>query len=404
MAAQPVGLGVVGVGALALRGLLPHLTEDDVVDQVRVVAVCDPVVERARAAAARYGIPHVFGSADEMLASADVQAVTIASPIGLHFEHARLALEAGKHVHVNKTMTTTVAEADELISLAEANCLKIVASPGEILRPQIAETRRLIEDGVIGEVAWAICGSAFGTYHETDEPERVALAGDPITPGWYFRKPGGGPLYDMTVYGLHQMTAVLGPARRVTAMSGTRVPRRRFLGVDLEVDADDNTVLCLDFGDSLFAIAYGTAAGEVSQQFGAGIYFGTKGVIEGVLLNGERFEFPRSELTLDAPVTDWDAQIRALPEVVGPHRSIPEAHVFADVLELVGAILGDRAPLVSAEHARHVIDIIESGYRAAETGLAQELTTTFERPSLDQLSARAQGAWSQAGCLERSQA
>jgi len=182
VAAQPLGLGVVGIGALALRGLLPHLSQDDVADQVRIVAVCDPVVERAQAAAERYGIPHVFASADELVGSPDVEAVTIASPIGLHFEHARTALEAGKHVHVNKTMTTSVAEADQLISLADAKGLKIVASPGEILRPQITETRRLIQDGAIGELAWAICGCAFGTYHETDQPERTAGEGEPINP------------------------------------------------------------------------------------------------------------------------------------------------------------------------------------------------------------------------------
>ena len=60
--------------------------------------------------------------------------MTIVSPIGLHYEHCRLALEAGKHVHVNKTMTTTVAEAD---ALAADRDLRIVASPGEILRPQV---------------------------------------------------------------------------------------------------------------------------------------------------------------------------------------------------------------------------------------------------------------------------
>jgi predicted dehydrogenase len=389
VSATPVGLGIVGIGALAIRGLLPHLTQADVADRVRVVAVCDPAVERARALAERYGVPYVFASVEEMLEQGAVDAVSIASPIGLHFDHVRLALEAGKHVHVNKTMATTVAEADELIELAHDRQLKLVASPGEILRPQIWTTRRLIDDGVIGEVAWAICGCGFGTYHEHDEPERVTAGGEPISPGWYFRKPGGGPMYDMTVYGLHQMTSVLGPALRVVAMSGIRIPRRRFLDTEIVVETDDNTILCVDFGDSLFAVVYGTATGETSDQFAAGTYFGTSGVIEGVLLNGERFDFPGSELTLDAPVTDWDVQMRALPEVVGAHRSLPEAHVFADVLELVAAILQDRAPLVSAEHARHVIDIVETGYRSAETGAAQELTTTFDRPSAQELSARA---------------
>src|SRR5882672_6000015 len=106
----PIRIGIVGVGALTLRGILPHLSQPDVADRVTVAALADPVIEGARDAAARFGVPAAFGSLDELLAAGDVDAVTIASPIGLHFEHARAALRAGRHVHLNKTMTTTVAE------------------------------------------------------------------------------------------------------------------------------------------------------------------------------------------------------------------------------------------------------------------------------------------------------
>jgi len=304
--------------------------------------------------------------------------VTIASPIGLHFEHCRSALEAGRHVHVAKTMCTTVREADELIALAQDNDLRLVASPGEVLRPQLRRARELIREGAIGDLAWAVCGGSFESYHEADEPERSdAPGGQAINPAWYFRNPGGGPLYDITVYALHQLTSVLGPARRVTAMSGVRVPERTFLGERIATEADDNTVLLLDFGDSTFAVVHGTAAGALSEQFGAGLYFGTRGVIEGVLLDGEPFDFPGRELTLDAPVTDWDAQMRVLPHVVGAHREIQEAHVFEDVMQLVGWVMAGTPSPVTAEHARHVIDVIESGYRAAATGETQTLTTTF---------------------------
>ncbi len=143
MAADPLRIGVVGVGALALRGILPHLTQADVGDRVVVTALCDPVTERLQAAAERFGVRETFSDLRELLAADVVDAVTIASPIGLHYEHARLAVKAGKHVHVNKTMTTTVAEADALIALARERDLRVVASPGEILRPQISRTREL---------------------------------------------------------------------------------------------------------------------------------------------------------------------------------------------------------------------------------------------------------------------
>jgi predicted dehydrogenase len=377
----PLRIGVVGVGALALRGIVPHLTQDDVRDRVRVHALCDPVLERAQATADRFGIANAYASLDELLADEQVDAVTVASPIGLHYEHCRRALEAGKHVHVNKTMCTTVAEANDLIELARRNDRRLVASPGEQLRPQLRRTRELIEEGTIGELAWAICGGSFELYHEHDEPERVdAPGGSAINPAWYFRKPGGGPMYDIAVYALHQLTSVLGPAQRVTAMSGIRVRERAFLDTHIQTEADDNTVLVLDFGENRFAVVHGTAAGAVSEQFGAALYFGTRGTIEGVLLNGEPFDYPGRELTADAPVTDWEAQMRVLPHVTGAHRAIPESHIFEDIMQLVGSVLEGTPSPVNAEHARHVIDIIESGYRAAETGETQPLRTSF-RPS-----------------------
>jgi predicted dehydrogenase len=225
-------------------------------------AICDPVEQRAELAATRWGVRRAFTSYEDLLADGDVDAITIASPIGLHYEQGRQALEAGKHVHFNKTMTTTVAEATALIELAQANGLKIVASPGEVLRPQIQYVRKLIAEGAIGTLTWAVCGAAFGRYHEEESEFRNGNdALSTVDPSWYFRKPGGGPLYDMTVYQLHMITSVLGRVQRVSAMSGTRITERPFRGRMLPTDAHDNTLILLDFGDNCFAVAYGTAAG-----------------------------------------------------------------------------------------------------------------------------------------------
>ena len=80
---------------------------------------------------------------------------------------------------------------------------------------------------------------------------------DAIDPSWYWRKPGGGPLYDMTVYGLHALTGILGPAKRVAAMSGIGLEHREFQGVLQECTADDNSLLLLDFGASAFGFVHG---------------------------------------------------------------------------------------------------------------------------------------------------
>jgi predicted dehydrogenase len=70
--------------------------------------------------------------------------------------------------------------------------------------------------------------------------------------------------------------------------------------------------------------------------------------------------------------------MRVLPHVVGSHRDIDESHVFEDIMQLVDWVLHGTPTPVTSAHARHIIDIIESGYRAAQTGIRQELTTSFD--------------------------
>lgn len=367
-----VRLGVVGAGSVALRGILPHLSQADVQDRVRLAAVCDPVPGRAEAAGDRFCVPRAFTKYEDLLAQSDIDAVTIASPIGLHYEQGKDALEAGKHVHLNKTMTTSVREATDLIETARAKGLKIVASPGEMLRPHNQRIKELVSAGELGTLCWAACGAAFGTYHERESVRHGDDVLSNIDLSWYFRRPGGGPLYDMTVYALHALTGILGSARNVTAMSGVRIQQREFRGRLVPCDADDNTLMTLDFGGALFAFVYGVPAGRITTGF-APSFFGTKGTIVGLRLNGEPFDYPGREL---AEQPDGSNQW-LLPHVTGPHRFIEEAHVYEDIMHLVDWVRSDTPSIVTAEHARHVIDIIESAYRASASGQTQELSTTF---------------------------
>jgi len=347
-----VRIGVVGAGSIALRGILPHLTQEDVQDRLHVTAVCDPVPGRAQAAAEEFRVPSAFEQYEDLLDAGDVDAVTIASPIGIHYAQGKLAIEHGVHVHFNKAMTTTVDEADDLIVLAEKQGVKLVASPGEMLRPLHQQIRRLILDGALGTLIWAVTGSAFGTYHEQESIRQGDNVLSNINPAWYFRRPGGGPLYDMTVYGLHALTGILGPAKRVTAFSGVRIQEREFRGEMLPCDMDDNTLITLDFGEAFFAFVYGVAARGL-VGVGRFAIFGTEGVIKEDELNGEPIDYPGRELGTQ----------KSLPHVVGPHRNIQEAHVYEDIMQLVDWVREDKPTIVTAEHARHVIEIFDAAYR-----------------------------------------
>ena len=358
-----VRIGVVGAGSISVRGILPHLAQEDVHDRVQMTAVCDPVPGRAQAAAEKFGIPNAYETYEELVASGNVDAVTVASPIGIHYEQGKLAVENGIHCHFNKTMTTTVDEADDLIESAKRNGVKLVASPGQMLRPLNRAIRRIILDEALGALTWAATGAAFGTYHEKEGVRHGDDVLSNINPTWYFRQPGGGPLYDMTVYGLHSMTGILGPAKRVTAMSGIRIHEREYRGEMVPCDMDDNTLILVDFGEAFFGLVYGVAMGSL-VPFGSPVIFGTKGMIQGSKLNGQEIEA--------------DGGNNSLPHVVGPHKEIQESHVFEDIMQLVDWIRKDKPTIVTAEHARHVIEIFDAGYRSAQTGQAIDLRTTFD--------------------------
>jgi predicted dehydrogenase len=369
-----VGIGVVGAGSIGIRGALAHLSLEDVQDRVFLAAVCDSVPGRAAAAARQFNVARSYERYEDMLEDMAVDAVTLCSPIALHYEQGLKAIERGKHVHFNKTMTTTAAEATDLIDRAAAVALKLVASPGEMLRPLNRAIRGLVESGRLGKISWAATGAAFGTYHE-DEPVRQRNG---IDPSWYWRNPGGGPLYDMTVYGLHTVTGILGPAVRVAAMSGTGIERREFQGEQHECTADDNSLLLLDFGDSVFAFVHGTFAGRLTGLGAINVY-GSDGAVEGALHNGFPLRYPGHERV--RPGRDGDAVL--LPHVNEAHAALGEAFVFEDVMQLVDCVRDDRMTVCDAGHARHVIEIIEAAYRSAETGRTQELETTFERDLAD---------------------
>jgi predicted dehydrogenase len=366
---EALGMGVVGAGAIGIRGALMHLSKPDVQDRVRLAAVCDPVPGRAAAAAEKYGVAAHYQTYEELLADPHVDMVSICSPIGLHFEQGMQAVAAGKHMHFNKTMTTVKSEADTLIAAAAKKGVKIVASPGMMLFPHNQRERRLVLGGDLGKLAWVISGaSGVGDYHMNEEFRTGKDILTDVNPSWYFKKPGGGPQYDVTVYCLHILTAIVGPARRVTAMSGMVIPERDYHGQKITCEIDDTTMLTLDFGDSLFALVYATVKGGITEGFQPNIY-GTQASIVGTKF-GERdlkqpYDFP--------------------PHVTGEHTKMAEYHVFEDMMQLTDWVRDGKPSIATAEHARHVIEIIEAGYTAAETGKSQELTTSFEPMPLEAL-------------------
>lgn len=130
MAEKMVKIGVVGVGHL---GRL-HTMQLKEVAAAKLIGIFDIDAARAQTVADEFGVP-AYKSFQKLLD--DVDAVSIVTPTTTHFDFARQALQAGRHTFIEKPMTETIAEADELIRISEENHLKIQIGHIERFNPAI---------------------------------------------------------------------------------------------------------------------------------------------------------------------------------------------------------------------------------------------------------------------------
>lgn len=132
-------VAVVGAGHLGSY----HAEKFYKIENSELVAVCDPVTEKAKALADKYSC----GSFSDYKEVTDkVDAVLIAAPTPFHFEIAKHFLEAGKHVHLEKPITTTVAEAQELCDIASANNLVLQVGHVERFNPALVSAKEKLKE------------------------------------------------------------------------------------------------------------------------------------------------------------------------------------------------------------------------------------------------------------------
>jgi predicted dehydrogenase len=145
---SPLGLAVVGAGYWG-----PNLVRTALATPaIRLEWLCDLDAERARAVLGHYTTVRATDSWDAVLADRAVTAVAIATPATTHFDLVRAALEAGKHVLVEKPLTASVAEGQKLASLAHRSGLVLMCDHTYCYTPAVQRIRELIRDGQIGEI------------------------------------------------------------------------------------------------------------------------------------------------------------------------------------------------------------------------------------------------------------
>lgn len=368
MSRTPLRAGILGTGTIATSstGYLVGLMQ--MKDEVATVAAADPVIERARTVAAQYGIPEVYESLDEMLDKSDLDLVINLTPIPIHGSTSRKILEAGKHLVVEKPIATTMEDADELIEIANRKGLTYVVAPPNMVQPNRVLAKQLVAEGTIGQPCFARVRSSHGG---------PAAGPWPLDPTWFYQE-GSGPLYDMGVYGIHDITGILGPAKRVVAFSGITEKVRTvrggpFKGKKIEVTADDNTLLMLDFGNSTFAVVDGTFNVNAAKSPQIEI-FGREGTINIYNQWQDPTAPPLEIFRLDA-VPGVDGWIT--PRLRGGDEARQRYRRAIMVKHLVDCLAENKRPVLSAEHARHALEIMLKAIESARCGSALDLRTTF---------------------------
>jgi predicted dehydrogenase len=329
-----VRYGIVGCGGIAHSY---HLRELTAIPAARLVATADMDGERARATAERYGAEAWYADYTRLLARDDIDAVIVSTWHPTHAEIGIAGLEAGKHVLVQKPLTTRMADADRFVEAAQAarqRGQKVQCFPYN-WSPKYEMAQRLIADGVLGKV----CMGRSRMAHSG--PNRASWFYDPARAEY-------GVSVDLGVYAVSMLTGLLG-----SAVSASGLVR----GLEDGVQIDDNACILMEFASGAIGTAE-TSWTEAASQESTAVY-GTEGTLYLDLAGTPLSVF------LKKPVRGW----------VRP--DVPPIPANATHQHFIDCILKNEQPKGTPEHARHVVEILLAAHTSSHTGQRVPLATRF---------------------------
>jgi len=352
---RKIRVGLIGCGSVS--GMyLPHLTKSPYVE---VVSLCDIVPERAKNQAEKYKIANHYPHIDQMLAGVPFDLLVNTTDMQEHGRLNRIALHAGKHVWSEKPMANSYKEGRALLDFAISKNLRLWGAPAVVNSPQFAFMAKTLNEGKLGKMA-----AAHAHYGHTG-------------PGWsaFFYEKGGGSLPDLGVYNIATLTGLLGPAKAVTAMTSIVTPERT---VDnkgkIMVEAEDNAMLIMDHGNGVLS--------HVQCGFNYFDPFGHEGDGQDrptIMLWGSHgnmaligYDWAPFGVHL---ANSWDK-----PE---GERFVPDpgTYVWEQGASVIAeSLVTGQEPLIAAEHALHVLEVIEATRKSGKTGRRVALKSKFKFP------------------------
>src|SRR5260370_1862596 len=143
-----IRFGVIGYGYWG-----PNIVRNlRALEWCQVVGICDQTPAARKRIQAAYPDTPIYSDCNELIRSPEVDAIAVSTPVWTHYELAKAALESGKHVFVEKPFTSTVAQAEELINLAEQKNLQIMVDHTFLFTGAVRKIQKLLKEGMLGKL------------------------------------------------------------------------------------------------------------------------------------------------------------------------------------------------------------------------------------------------------------
>lgn len=353
---KKINIGVIGCGNIS--GIyFENLTK--MFSNTSVYACSDVIEERAKKAAEKYNIPHVL-STEELLNCPAIDIILNITIPALHFEICKQALMAGKHVYVEKPLSLTIMQGNELTSLAKEKNLMLGCAPDTFLGGGLQTCRKLIDDGFIGT---PIAATAFMVCHghEGWHPD----------PEFYYQN-GGGPMFDMGPYYLTTLISLLGPAKTVCGMTKITFPERiitseKKFGNIIKVEVPTHIAGTIEFQNGAVATMI-TSFDVWSSTLPRIEIYGTLGT-----------------LVVPDPNT-YDGPVLLKTAHGSEFKEIPLTHIYADNSRGIGlanmakCIETGEGNIASGELANHVLEIMHGFHISSNSKKYYDLSSTCKQP------------------------
>lgn len=362
---EPLNVGIIGCGKIIAQ----YLETFGRLDDVRLVAVADLDASRAREVADS-SAGTVALSVDELLARPDIAVVVNLTIPAAHAQVSLDIIAAGKSVYVEKPLTSTTAEARTVLAAASAAGVRVGCAPDTVLGSGIQTARCAIDNGLIGAPISATA-TMVTPGHERWHPN----------PDFYYL-PGGGPLLDMGPYYVTALVTLLGPVARVVGAASATRPTRTIQSGDrtgevipVSTPTHVTGILVHESGVISTIVTSFDAVATTASNIEVHGERGTLGVPDPNIFDGD--------------VRLWalgDAEWSTLPVSAG-YTGASRGYGVADMAWQADAT-GPGESRASGALAFHVLDIMESLLRSAETFESVTVASTTERPEVVPLSDR----------------